>query len=492
MKKFLFFASAVAAMLSAGSCQKEALKPASEGDATVKFTIELPQVETKAIAQAENTDIVYYEIWNSDWTKQLYPVNNDELASVSMSNKVATLELTLVSSQTYNFIFWAQNEECGAYDVNELKNVKVDYDVIGAEGNQDKFDAFYAVKTFKVDGAINETVVLYRPFAQLNFGADTMVTDLGDITVDKTYITVDRLASVFNTIKGVGENEVKNVVFEAESIATDEALVTNGQSYTWVAMDYMLMMSDQDVVEVDASFNVKMDSPIEFHVVNVPLKKNYRTNIVGDLFTSGAVLNIIVDPAFNQPDEIVDAGEAVIAVASAAELQEAVAAGRNVVLTQDVTIESQIQIRKNLTLDLNGKTLTAAKAGAEVDAIWVRDNAELVITGNGTINATYDAVFATGTSKVTIENGTFIGVAEAVFAQANAQVIINGGSFKSLEYPGFTLNLKDSARTTASILVNGGSFYQFNPADNAAEGEHTNFVAEGKTVEQNGDWYIVK
>ena len=135
---------------------------------------------------------------------------------------------------------------------------------------------------------------------------------------------------------------------------------------------------------------------------------------------------------------------------------------------------------------------TAAAEGKDVDAIWVRDNAEVVITGNGVVNATFDAVFATGNSKVTIENGTFIGAAEAVYAQANASVVINGGSFKSTEYPQFTLNLKDSARATASILVNAGSFYNFNPADNAAEGDHTNFVAAGKTVEQDGDWYIVK
>ena len=114
------------------------------------------------------------------------------------------------------------------------------------------------------------------------------------------------------------------------------------------------------------------------------------------------------------------------------------------------------------------------------------------ITGNGVVEASFDAVFATGTSKVTIENGTFIGAAEAVFAQANATVVINGGTFKSTEYPEFTLNLKDSARETASILVNAGSFYQFNPADNAAEGEHTSFVAAGKNVEQDGNWYIVK
>ena len=166
--------------------------------------------------------------------------------------------------------------------------------------------------------------------------------------------------------------------------------------------------------------------------------------------------------------------------------------GETIILLKDVTIESQLNITKSITLDLNGHTITAAKEGAEVDAIWVRDNAEVVITGNGTVNATFDAIFATGTSKVTIENGTFVGAAEAVYAQANASVVINGGSFKSTEYSDFTINLKDSARETASIVVNGGKFYQFNPADNPAEGEHTNFVAEGKTVEQDGDWYVVK
>lgn len=166
--------------------------------------------------------------------------------------------------------------------------------------------------------------------------------------------------------------------------------------------------------------------------------------------------------------------------------------GETITLLKDVTIDSHLNITKNITLDLNGKTITAAAEGKDVDAIWVRDNANVIITGNGTINATYDAIFATGTSKVTIENGTFIGAAEAVYAQSNANVEILGGSFKSTEYPEFTLNLKDSARDTASIIVKGGEYFKFNPANNAAEGEGTNFVAEGYTVEQNGDWYIVK
>lgn len=175
-----------------------------------------------------------------------------------------------------------------------------------------------------------------------------------------------------------------------------------------------------------------------------------------------------------------------------AEAVETAKDGETIVMTQNATITSPVSIYNNITLDLNGKTLTAAAEGKEVDAIWVRDDAEVVITGNGTIDATYDALFATGNSKVTIENGTFIGAAEAVYVQANASVEILGGSFKSTQYPQFTLNIKDAARATASIVVKGGQYYQFNPANNAAEGANTNFVAEGYTVEQNGDWYIVK
>lgn len=170
-------------------------------------------------------------------------------------------------------------------------------------------------------------------------------------------------------------------------------------------------------------------------------------------------------------------------------------------LLQDVTTTSHLNITKSITLDFNGKTITVdVQGGQGDDAIWVRDNAEVVITGNGAINfintsasTVYaSGIFATGSSKVTIENGTFVAAAEAVFAQANASVEILGGSFKSTEYPELTINLKDTARDTASIVVKGGKFYQFNPANNAAEGTGTNFVADGKTVSQDGDWYVVE
>lgn len=175
--------------------------------------------------------------------------------------------------------------------------------------------------------------------------------------------------------------------------------------------------------------------------------------------------------------------------------------GETIVLLHDVTIESHLNIAKSVNLDLNGKTITVdIKGGVGDDAIWVRDNAETVIS-NGAIRFINEVestvyasgIFATGSSKVTIKNVDVVACAEAVFAQANAAVEILSGSFKSTEYPEFTLNLKDSARDTASIIVKGGKYFQFNPADNEAEGEGTNFLAEGKTSTQNAEgWYVVE
>jgi hypothetical protein len=53
-----------------------------------------------------------------------------------------------------------------------------------------------------------------------------------------------------------------------------------------------------------------MEAPVQHSIANVPLKKNYRTNIVGELFIAGADLTVVVDPAFQKPDEDITVGVA--------------------------------------------------------------------------------------------------------------------------------------------------------------------------------------
>ena len=161
MKKIYLIAAAVLGLFAAASCQKEQLAVGAEGGATVTLSVELPAVlQTKAMSEADHADIVYFEIWNSDWSEQLYPAEN-ELAFAPVSDRTATIDAVLITNQTYNFIFWAQDKDHDAYNVSDLQNIKIDYSVIAADGNQDKYDAYYAVENIKVTGPINQTVILY-------------------------------------------------------------------------------------------------------------------------------------------------------------------------------------------------------------------------------------------------------------------------------------------------------------------------------------------
>lgn len=107
-------------------------------------------------------------------------------------------------------------------------------------------------------------------------------------------------------------------------------------------------------------------------------------------------------------------------------------------------------------------------------------------------------------ATVVIEGGTFAGNIHAVYVY-EGKAIIKGGFFSvqqpypktGLEYE-FVINCYDGNRQngTASVKIMGGTYVNFNPADNAAEGAHTNFVADGYTVvsetQANGDvWYTV-
>ena len=318
MKKILSLTTLMALLL-AGACQKNEVSTLSSGEEVeVTLTVAVPgtlatkAVETELVSAGAETDIVYYEIWDADKTKKLYPKAGEGTKSEEVENNTAEINVSLVTDQTYTFIFWAQNAACGAYDVTDLTSVAIDYEVIKNKGNDDVFDAFYAVKQIEIKKSANyDPIILRRPFAQLNFGASVMSTDLGPIVVDSTYVTVSQLSTVFKTFEGIGDvnNVVEDVRFAAKGLvsATEgenaQILNTNAKDYTWLTMDYMLMTEASATVDVNAMFRVYGIGDVLHDIPSVSIKKNHRTNIVGDLFTADAQLNIIIDPNFVLDDE---------------------------------------------------------------------------------------------------------------------------------------------------------------------------------------------
>ena len=126
MKKILLFTAALAALLSAASCQKEEMGAVEAGNGNVTFTIQTPEdAVTKAIGDGTNVDIVYYEIYKAN---NQQPVGEPLVdATVKMSNKAASLTLNLLEDQEYVALFWAQVDGKEYYNVGDLRQVEALY-----------------------------------------------------------------------------------------------------------------------------------------------------------------------------------------------------------------------------------------------------------------------------------------------------------------------------------------------------------------------------
>lgn len=172
--------------------------------------------------------------------------------------------------------------------------------------------------------------------------------------------------------------------------------------------------------------------------------------------------------------------------------------------TTTSTYTGGITSKNKTTLNLNGKNLTFSGTTTNNPGIMTRGTQELTIMGKGTFDAAGRiAVEANGAGTVINLSGTtgmFGSEPTYVTDRSGGELIycylgtinISAGVFKNTgEDKKFLLNCYDANRAagTAKIVVTGGKFYDFNPADNSAEGEHTNFVAEGYHVEisQDGD-----
>ncbi len=166
-------------------------------------------------------------------------------------------------------------------------------------------------------------------------------------------------------------------------------------------------------------------------------------------------------------------------------------------LVEDINLGGQINVSKNVVIDLNGKTISNAKdiwndePGENAADAWslisVKSTGNLTIK-NGTLQAKENDCYAIDVrygGKLTIESGNYIGNISAIYV-AKGEVVINGGMFsiQQVDSNGYSLLvncLNDNyTEGTAKITINGGSFVNYDPTAYPTEG---NFLAEGLTVE---------
>lgn len=491
MKQTKYILAAALTMLALG-CNKEqvAVDGTPDGEeVAVTFAAELPGTITKAIGDgltAKNLSVAVYD--DASNAAGTHIVTLDKTAVFDALH--TTVEYSLVKGKTYHFIFWAQAEGAPYTFDPETKKVAINY--TGA-ANDEKRDAFYAVKTLKVTGPATEPVQLHRPFAQVNFGtSDSAAATAAGVTPTASLFTATDAASSFDVFAGEGTDPVR-ISFTEAALPAEQLTLKDGTSYTYLAMNYFIpagKLSETHVSNLSATFKGASDDVV-ISVPSAKVQANYRTNIVGNLLTDQVVFNVEIVPAF-EDETTIDIEN----ITTAAGLRTALANGHSAKLAADITIDETISVPagKDVVLDLNGHEINNAEdlwneTTGDWSLISVRGGS-LTIKGDGLLKAKENDCFAVDVQDgghVIIEDGEYISNVHAVYVWVGTAEIRGGKYSVQQKYQDpakadeFVLNCYDAHHRdgTAKIIVTGGEFVSFNPADCWAEGAHTNFLASG-------------
>ena len=445
MKKIIYSAMAVA-MLATTSCKDDFAESFVGEEATVEFSISTPEIGTRAFSDGETVNTLKYAVYDGEEYLS-------ELGGTKEFSKSTTVNLTLKTGKTYNVVFWADCQVGGTspYTVNFAeKTMTVNY--TGAVSNDEKRDAFYACTTVNVSDPTTHSVALTRPFAQLNIGTNDY-TEAAAANYKPKYskVEVKQLKNQLNLLTGDVKGDAADITFGYSVIPNkqDGYVAENKENfpvtgYEYLAMNYLLVPADQEVVDVTFYHNTDGTSDIAENtktVGSVPLKRNYRTNIYGKLLTGNADIEVEIIPGFggeyNNP----------IAVSTIGELNEAIANPTgDIVLQNDINLENTtIKIGastrsntiSNIVIDLNGKTVTSTAK----KAFEVYTNATFK---NGKIEAANRCIDTRTAVNLVLDNVTLIADKYAS-SYGNPQPLTIGGEVDGTEVTMNNVNISAEA-----------------------------------------------
>lgn len=197
----------------------------------------------------------------------------------------------LIKGRTYDVVFWAMKD--GNYDVTDLTEI-----VRSSNGslNEADYDAFTATTNIKVDNSVTVPVTLTRPLAQLNIGVTqddwNAVVALGQ-TPASTSISYESY-DAFNAL--TGGLLMRNYGSITRTAPASGTFDVGSTTYKSLGSFYVFVDGTIEKRLSDLKFTIKDESGDDIRsnvqIVNVPIQRNYKTNIVGGLLTGTITYNI--------------------------------------------------------------------------------------------------------------------------------------------------------------------------------------------------------
>lgn len=294
MKKLIYLLMAMPLLFV--SCDNDYMADIEE-TVEVTFRAKLPQaIGTRAGESALTVDKLYCAVYYNgevvaNLSKEIDIVDEN---SISFSPR-------LIKDRTYDVVFWAS--KAGSYNVADLTAITRE------PGKQEsEYDAFTA--TTEVDASTNKSinVTLERPISQLNVGVSQ--TDWNGVTAfgltPKTLVLKFRAKETYNALAGEATGE--EIERTRTVTSTGEEFSCNGNVYKslgscFIFSKFHSQTGSQHLVDVTYTVNDEANMIREAEIINVPLARNYKTNIVGSLMTSTVTYTVSFNKVLQTSDE---------------------------------------------------------------------------------------------------------------------------------------------------------------------------------------------
>lgn len=418
MKKcFLLMAGII--LLAFTACQSDELANGGRnGEVAASFSVQLPgngnDAVTRAATAGDGTSVnrCIMEIYLND---ELY---SRQIGTIQSDGLTAGFDVRLVTSQTYKFVFWADHVESVEdeaiktdlhYNTADLRNISMKGDYNGSS-KDDTRDAFFASLEKLVTNAFSESVELTRPFGQLNIKTEDLASipnNQKEAFVPVTAgLSFKNLYTGFNAATGDLLGEPTAVAYKAASDVVD----ANGN----LTVDYLFAPNTaggQHLVNMTlAVYNAAGGQITTKDLNNIPVQRNYKTNVTGNLLTVDGKVNVMVTPAFSSPA----LSETVIEVASVSEVAEALKTNTNVVVTEAPKEAATISLPKYESEDV-AVSITLPETSNDITINYTTETGEESKNAPKELNIT-----APSASKIIIE-------------ASESTVTLNGQSYTTVE-----------------------------------------------------------
>lgn len=261
---------------------------------------------TRAISDGTGATQLMWAVFDTDGNLIIKKSVKDNIAGL-LSEEGYSMSISLAKGKTYQVAFWAQSAECSFYNVSDDMKVTIDYAGINNDEIRDAFCA--TTEPFVVENNTVVSVVLKRPFAQINVGAfpyDVEYAKETGLNVVKSSATIKGVPNVLNILDGSVEGEVDvNYTLSdipAELLYVDVDKDGNKDAFDYLSMSYILAAPESSTHEMSFTFSDESGANTYNFTDGlgfVPAQRNWRTNIVGQILSGTMGFNIKIDPIYD-------------------------------------------------------------------------------------------------------------------------------------------------------------------------------------------------